>query len=139
MKNMFFSQIHWFYLDQVWSILPALELLPLNWSYQAIHTVISACYQVQDVNSAQLHFSYRYFRPCCLDESEYTWRWADQTEFLTLKVTPKMGGDHMPNRVLEVLNMLIPDYPESVSVHRTTDLPRSVITWFKRGGQTIFY
>ena len=58
-----------------------------------------------------------FYRHCCFKDAEYTWRWADQTEFLTLKVTPKMGADHMPNNVMEVLDMLTPDYPEAVICH----------------------
>ncbi|XP_067932543.1 diacylglycerol lipase-beta-like [Watersipora subatra] len=55
-------------------------------------------------------------RNCCFNDTEYTWRWADQTEFLTLKVTPKMGADHMPNKVLEVLDILAPDFPQDIII-----------------------
>ncbi|KAF6020892.1 DAGLB [Bugula neritina] len=55
-------------------------------------------------------------RPCCSSEEEYTWRWAGQSEFLFLKVTPRMGADHMPNNVLNALTKLLSDTPDSIIV-----------------------
>jgi len=61
-------------------------------------------------------FHYILCRPCCSSEEEYTWRWAGQSEFLFLKVTPRMGADHMPNNVLNALTKLLSDTPDSIIV-----------------------